>query len=457
MSVPSSQSTVPSASSPLIITSASNLTPDEKQNLLFDVDRALEIPMEVFNKKWWPLKRPKAIRSLVEIEAAKNYSASTITSAVKKYATLELGLGEPVRELKRKEVANIKYKVRGLAETYLIGNLNLKLDISDSISYLTEQGGIVFAHPKQLKKLEYHGWLTLIDSTHKTNRSEDADTVAEALIIICNKYCHWSPRYILSDLSNIEAKSIKKTFPGMAAGEQECQVILCIVHVMRTWMQKIHEKKSRDIMIVAMHKRTKIGCESLIQDAINSYPVPSIQSYIKRNYTKNTKKWGLWARQHSPLLLQVTSTNSLESFHSELKKITSSSHGLISAAHKVVNVDCKKKSEAESASFDFRIKKISAEACAVMNRLEKEKNTPESGFEVYESRESFIEYVQTEQQKNAENRRIAVGELTERIRDRYWRVEEMGDVEKTQSFISMLEASVNLIILQFNNNSSGKT
>ncbi|CAB4382780.1 unnamed protein product [Rhizophagus irregularis] len=329
MSVPSSQSTVPSASSPLIITSASNLTPDEKQNLLFDVDRALEIPMEVFNKKWWPLKRPKAIRSLVEIEAAKNYSASTITSAVKKYATLELGLGEPVRELKRKEVANIKYKVRGLAETYLIGNLNLKLDISDSISYLTEQG-------------------------------EDADTVAEALIIICNKYCHWSPRYILSDLSNIEAKSIKKTFPGMAAGEQECQVILCIVHVMRTWMQKIHEKKSRDIMIVAMHKRTKIGCESLIQDAINSYPVPSIQSYIKRNYTKNTKKWGLWARQHSPLLLQVTSTNSLESFHSELKKITSSSHGLISAAHKVVNVDCKKKSEAESASFDFRIKKISA-------------------------------------------------------------------------------------------------
>ncbi|CAB4439595.1 unnamed protein product [Rhizophagus irregularis] len=464
MSVPSSQSTVPPASSPLIITSASNLTPDEKRNLLFDVDRALEILIEVFNEEWWPLvsniwtkwdsykyvnvfwiassnvvqverhknspnhthslseidrlKRPKAIRSLVEIEAAKNYSAPTITSAVKEYATLELGLGEPARELKRKEVANIKYKVRGPAETYLIGNPNLKLDILDSISYLTEQGyrvekyrvsqrstrGIVFAHPEQLKKLERHGWLTLIDSTHKTNRydwrlftlyvrdtygcwnigahffvsSEDADTVAEALIIIRNKYCHWSPHYILSDHSNIEAKSIKKTFPGMAA---------------------------------------------------------------------------------------VTSTNSLESFHSELKKTTSSSHGLIGAAHKVVNVDCKKRSEAESASFDFRIKKISAygvdvdileeiqkfpfpfqqliirEACAVMNRLEKGKSTPgltsldcfclfrhryllpckhifyehmygnkllttdvwqmfreifeKSGFEVYESRESFIEYVQT--------------------------------------------------------------
>jgi hypothetical protein len=213
----------------------------------------------------------------------------------------------------------------------------------------------VFAHPEQLKKLERHGWLTLIDSTHKTNRydwrlftlyvrdtygcwnvgahffasNEDADTVAEALIIIRNKYCRWSPHYILSDQSNIEAKSIKKTFPGIAAGEQECQVLLCVVHIMRTWMQKIHEKKTRDIMIAAMHKRTKIGCESLIQDAINQCPVPSIQNYIKRNYVKTTEKWGLWARQHSPLLLQVTSTNPLESFHSELKKITSSLHGLI--------------------------------------------------------------------------------------------------------------------------------
>uniref|UniRef100_U9TYC2 Uncharacterized protein n=1 Tax=Rhizophagus irregularis (strain DAOM 181602 / DAOM 197198 / MUCL 43194) TaxID=747089 RepID=U9TYC2_RHIID len=104
---------------------------------------------------------------------------------------------------------------------------------------------------------------------------------------------------------------------------------------------------------------------------------------------------GLMGLATFPLLLQVTSTNSLESFHSELKKTTSSSHGL-------------------------------------------------------------IKYVQTEQQKNAENQRIAVSELTERIRDRYWRIEEMGDVEKTQSFISMLEVSVNLIILQFDNNSSRK-
>jgi hypothetical protein len=45
----------------------------------------------------------------------------------------------------------------------------------------------------------------------------------------------------------------------------------------------------------------------------------------------------------------------------------------------------------------------------------------ESGFEIYESRESVIEFVQTEQQKQADDRRLAVAELTERVRDRYWR------------------------------------
>ncbi|GES94243.1 hypothetical protein GLOIN_2v1777473 [Rhizophagus clarus] len=81
----------------------------------------------------------------------------------------------------------------------------------------------------------------------------------------------------------------------------------------------------------------------------------------------------------------------------------------------------------------------------------------ESEFEVYESQESFIEYVQTEQQKGAENQKIAVDELTKRMRNRYWHVEEMGDAERMQFFISMLEVSVDLIISHFDDNSNGKT
>ena len=36
----------PSASAPLVITSASNLTPNEKRDLLFDVGHTLEIPIK---------------------------------------------------------------------------------------------------------------------------------------------------------------------------------------------------------------------------------------------------------------------------------------------------------------------------------------------------------------------------------------------------------------------------
>ena len=46
---------ITSASAPLIIMSTSNLTPDKKWELLFDVGRTLEIPMEDFNEEWWPL------------------------------------------------------------------------------------------------------------------------------------------------------------------------------------------------------------------------------------------------------------------------------------------------------------------------------------------------------------------------------------------------------------------
>jgi len=53
------------------------------------------------------IKCSEVIRSLVEIEAVKNYPPLAITSAVKEYATLKLGLSECAYELKRKEVANI--------------------------------------------------------------------------------------------------------------------------------------------------------------------------------------------------------------------------------------------------------------------------------------------------------------------------------------------------------------
>ena len=85
------------------------------------------------------IKRSQAIRVLVEKEAVKNYSPPVITAAIKEYATTKLDLGTSVQELSRKEVTNIKYKVRRPMEAHLIGDSDLKTDISQSISYLIEK------------------------------------------------------------------------------------------------------------------------------------------------------------------------------------------------------------------------------------------------------------------------------------------------------------------------------
>jgi len=113
-------------------------------------------------------------------------------------------------------------------------------------------------------------------------------------------------------------------------------------------------------MIQAMHKRTKIGCEMLVQKSINESALPAIKRYISRYYLKNTHQWALWARQHSPLLLQVISTNALELYHSELKRTTSSYYGLIGACNNIVALDLKRRSDSDFVAFEFRVKKISA-------------------------------------------------------------------------------------------------
>src|SRR5438270_860051 len=122
----------------------------------------------------------------------------------------------------------------------------------------------------QFKKLQHYEWLTLIDSMYKTNKynwcfftlyihdeyrfwntgrhffvsKEDSETIVEALKIIRTQ-CHcWSPQYALLDQNSAEANNIKQAFSSLLTGEQECEVILCVVHVIQTWMSKIYDKKT---------------------------------------------------------------------------------------------------------------------------------------------------------------------------------------------------------------------
>ncbi|RIA89649.1 hypothetical protein C1645_738467 [Glomus cerebriforme] len=86
------------------------------------------------------IKRPQAIQTLVEKEAIKNYLPLAITAAVKEYAMIELGLGASAQELKRKEVMNIKYKVRGPMEVHLVGNSDLNANFDFCVKKVLAYG-----------------------------------------------------------------------------------------------------------------------------------------------------------------------------------------------------------------------------------------------------------------------------------------------------------------------------
>ena len=84
------------------------------------------------------IKHSQAIWDLVMQEVLKNYWPSEIINIVKEYAIVELDLRESVKELKLKEVINIKYKVRGSLDIHLISNFKWSVDIWEAISFLRE-------------------------------------------------------------------------------------------------------------------------------------------------------------------------------------------------------------------------------------------------------------------------------------------------------------------------------
>ena len=72
----------------------------------------------------------------------------------------------------------------------------------------------------------------------------------------------------------------------------------------------------------------------------------------------------------------------------------------------------------------------------------------ESGFEVYEHRErvEVANPLQTETERKAEARRLAINELTERVHDRFWRIEGGGDANASLAFIKHLSALLDPVL-----------
>lgn len=71
-------------------------------------------------------------------------------------------------------------------------------------------------------------------------------------------------------------------------------------------------------MAALYNRLTKTGCNESIELAIKAAP-PNKKAYIKKEWLKTAADWANYARCHSALLLQVTDTNAVESWHSVLK------------------------------------------------------------------------------------------------------------------------------------------
>ena len=77
--------------------------------------------------------------------------------------------------------------------------------------------------------------------------------------------------YFIIDDSSTEAKGILDAFPGLSAGENIVRIYYCKVHLMRTVMRHLSKEKTcYHLMLQAMNKNTKIGCEAILEEAFKA-------------------------------------------------------------------------------------------------------------------------------------------------------------------------------------------
>jgi MULE transposase domain len=215
-------------------------------------------------------KRNSLLRALVGAEVAKGYHPAAIISSL-------TGDGRPNTRallataggayLSRQDVINAGLTWRLANPNQLWAHANVKNNVSlqgiealetlASLGWLASQisatsldhvdgRGIVFADPACLRTLEAHGYLSLVDSTHKTNQlewklftlmvrdkyaswhpvahgllsHEFGELIAELLLAI-KRWCNWQLRYVLSDDSGAEQRAFRLAFPGLVRGEME--------------------------------------------------------------------------------------------------------------------------------------------------------------------------------------------------------------------------------------------
>ena len=212
---------------------------------------------------------------------------------------------------------------------------------------------VVFAKQSRLQVLTRRGYLSLMDATHNVDAldwhlftivirteynsylpcahmvssNEDGDIIAEFLRTIktwCGGRGGWQPRYFLTDDSAAEQRAVKLAFRGLIDGEMEVDHLLCRTHSERTLNRRLTGdacKQARSHLYAALYfRKTSMGCEESIEAAIKTAPNQKIRKYIENEWWQTRKQWAYYARQHSCLLLQIMTTNIVESWHHSIKQ-----------------------------------------------------------------------------------------------------------------------------------------
>lgn len=128
---------------------------------------------------------------------------------------------------------------------------------------------------------------------------------------------------MLTDDSAGEQRAVAAAFPGLSAGEQEVTHLLCRKHSDATIRKKFPGPNlfpvANALRAALYNRRTRLGCQQSLEEALAAAPTLKMKEYIQKEWVDTAPAWAHYARCHSSLLLQISTTNSVEGWHSALK------------------------------------------------------------------------------------------------------------------------------------------
>jgi hypothetical protein len=120
-------------------------------------------------------------------------------------------------------------------------------------------------------------------------------------------------------------------------------------------------------MAALCNRRTRFGAIESTNQAIEFASTPDKKRYLTRDWLRTIDMWANFAREHSPLLLQVVTTNANEAYHRSLKALASITKLVIRPKYSLAGIislidQCDKGyfARAQKGEYDWRSKKLSA-------------------------------------------------------------------------------------------------